>query len=216
MKPPSFLIVGEFPCLVRLVHLSCLCDCFSLSLLVTMIDGSLVPLFAVSHCPRLKKRYHHHVEKVKEYLESVKDFDELISPQTLSLHFLGPKSSTKVRKKFGNCEKECVFLPSSFFFFSFFFFNICFVLSRMTTRFSKQKLAEAQEKKAKGGTVSGLLSKKKTGDVSKKDSVTTILPTHSPTKRLVSPTLSLEMIAFSGEEIKKKKKASGKSFLPTF
>ena len=45
----------------------------------------------------------------------------------------------------------------------------------MTTRFSKQKLAEVQEKKAKGGTISGLLSKKKTGDVSKKDSVTTIL-----------------------------------------
>nr|POE90508.1 hypothetical protein CFP56_41600 [Quercus suber] len=30
----------------------------------------------------------------------------------------------------------------------------------MTTRFSKQKLAEAQEKKVKGGIVSGLLSKK--------------------------------------------------------
>ena len=45
----------------------------------------------------------------------------------------------------------------------------------MTTGFSKKKLAKAQEKKAKGGTISGLLSKKKTGDVSKKDSVTTIL-----------------------------------------
>ena len=86
----------------------------------------------------------------------------------------------------------------------------------MTTRFSKQKLVEAQEKKAKGGTVSGLLSKKKTGDVSKKDSVTIIPPAHSPAKRLASPTSSLEMIAISGEEIRKKKKASGKSFLPTF
>ena len=86
----------------------------------------------------------------------------------------------------------------------------------MTTRFSKQKLAEAQEKKANGGTVSGLLSKKKTGDVSKKDSVTSIPPAHSPAKHLASPTSSLEMIAFCREEIKKKKKASGKSFLPTF
>ena len=58
--------------------------------------------------------------------------------------------------------------------------------------------------------------RRRLGDVSKKDSVTKILPAHSPTKCLVSPTLSLEMIAFSGEEIKKKKKASGKSFLPTF
>ena len=81
--------------------------------------------------------------------------------------------------RFGNCEKECVFLPSSFFSSSsssFFFLNFSFVLSGMTTRFSKQKLAEAQEKKANGGTVNGLLSKKKTSDVSKKDSVTKIPP----------------------------------------
>nr|POE92496.1 hypothetical protein CFP56_37941 [Quercus suber] len=38
----------------------------------------------------------------------------------------------------------------------------------MANRFSKQKLAEALEKKAKGGFVSGLLSKKKTGDASNK------------------------------------------------
>ena len=84
----------------------------------------------------------------------------------------------------------------------------------MTTRFSKQKLAEVQEKKAKGGTVSGLLSKKKTGDVSKKDFVQFLLL--SPTKHLASLTSSLEMIAYGREEIKKKKRASGKSFLPTF
>ena len=36
--------------------------------------------FAVPQCPCLKKRYHHRVEKVKEYLETVKDFDELVSP----------------------------------------------------------------------------------------------------------------------------------------
>ena len=46
--------------------------------------------------------------------------------------------------------------------------------------------------------------------------MTTLPPTHSPTKRPASPTLSLEMIAPGGEEIRKKKKAGGKSFLPTF
>ena len=86
----------------------------------------------------------------------------------------------------------------------------------MTTRFSKQKLAEAQEKKAKGGTVNGLLSKKKAGDVVKKDPVITPSSTHSPTKRPASPTSSLEMIVSGGEEIKKKKMVGGKSFLPTF
>ena len=86
----------------------------------------------------------------------------------------------------------------------------------MTTKFSKQKLDKAQEKKANGGTVSGLLSKKKTGDASKKDFVTTLPPAHSPTKRPAFPTSSLEVIAFGGKEVKKKKKADDKSFLPTF
>ena len=86
----------------------------------------------------------------------------------------------------------------------------------MTTKFSKQKLAKAQEKRVKGGIVSGFLSKKKTGDVSKKDSMMTIPPAHSPAKRPTSPTPSLKMIAIGGEEIRKKKKVGGKSFLPTF
>ena len=85
----------------------------------------------------------------------------------------------------------------------------------MTTRFSKQKLVEAQEKKAKGGIVNGL-SKKKTGDVSKKDPVVTPPPTHSPAKHSTSPTSSLKVIASAGKEIRKKKKVDGKSFLPTF
>ena len=54
--------------------------------------------------------------------------------------------------------------------FGSFFFHLFFVPSGMMTRFSKKKLAEIQEKKAKGGTVSGLLSKKKAGDVVKQES----------------------------------------------
>ena len=89
--------------------------------------------------------------------------------------------------------------------------------SGMTTRFNKQKIAEAQEKKAKGGLVSGLLSKKhsKTVDASKEDLVVTPPPTHSPAKHPASLTSSLEVIAL-GEETKKKKKMTVKSFLPTF
>ena len=86
----------------------------------------------------------------------------------------------------------------------------------MMTKFSKQKLAEAQEKKAKGGLVSGLLSKKrsKVGDVSKDDPVVTPPFAHSPAKRPASPTSSLEVIASTGE--KTKKKVGGKPFLPSF
>nr|POE61485.1 hypothetical protein CFP56_37789 [Quercus suber] len=86
----------------------------------------------------------------------------------------------------------------------------------MTTRFSKHKLVKAQEKKAKGGIVSSLLSEKRTGDISKKDLVVTPPPAHLPANRPASPTLSLEVIASIGEEVRKKKKVGGKSFLPTF
>ena len=87
----------------------------------------------------------------------------------------------------------------------------------MTTRFSKQKLAEAQEKKAKDGPISGLLSKKrsKMGDVSKEDPVVIPPPAHLPSKRPASPILSLEVIASTGKEARKKKKVGGKSFLPS-
>ena len=76
-------------------------------------------------------------------------------------------------------------------------------------------MVEAQEKKAKGGLVSGLLSKKspKVGDVSKDDSVVTA---HSLAKHPASPTSSLEVIASAGEETKKKKKVGDEPFLPSF
>ena len=53
-------------------------------------------VFATSTRPRLKKRYHSRVERVREYLETIKDFNELISPQSLFLHFLGPEPSKHI------------------------------------------------------------------------------------------------------------------------
>ena len=53
-------------------------------------------VFTASVCPHLKKRYHTCVERVRDYLETVKDFDKLISPQFLFLHFLGPELSNHV------------------------------------------------------------------------------------------------------------------------
>ena len=52
-----------------------------------MVCDILVFLFAVCQRPCLKKSYQCRAEKVKEYLESVKDFDELVSSQSLFLHF---------------------------------------------------------------------------------------------------------------------------------
>ena len=56
----------------------------------------------------------------------------------------------------------------------------------------------------------------KTGDISKEDPMMTPPPTHSLAKHPASPTSSLEVIASAGEEARKKKKVSGKYFLPTF
>nr|POE90462.1 hypothetical protein CFP56_43136 [Quercus suber] len=81
----------------------------------------------------------------------------------------------------------------------------------MTNKFSKQTLAKVQRKKNKGGTVTSLLSKKKTGEVVKQEP--SKMP---PTKCPASPTSSLKMIVSGGEEVRKKKKSGGKSFLPTF
>ena len=61
-----------------------------------MMVTYLYSCFVVAQHPRLKKRYQNRSEKVKEYLEFVKDFDELVTPQSLFLHFLGSESSTKV------------------------------------------------------------------------------------------------------------------------
>ena len=44
----------------------------------------------------------------------------------------------------------------------------------------------------------------------------TPLPAHSQAKHPASPTLSLKVIASTGEKARKKKKVGGKSFLPTF
>ena len=108
-------------------------------------------------------------------------------------------------------------VPSSLLLSLLYIYSLSFS-SRMTTRFIKQKLAEAQEKKAKGGLVSGLLSKKclKVGDVSKDDPVVTSPSAYSPAKHPASPTSSLEVIASAGDETKKKKKVGGKPFLPSF
>jgi len=79
-----------------------------------------VVVFAASIRPHLKKRYHTRVKRVRDYLEFVKDFEELISPQSLFLHFLGPKPSNKVRKNIENLRpSRRVSTLTLFFFFLF-------------------------------------------------------------------------------------------------
>ena len=86
----------------------------------------------------------------------------------------------------------------------------------MTIKFSRQKLAKPQEKKAKSGIVGGLLSRKhqKIGNTPSDVPMVTPPSTHSPSKHPPFPTSSLEVLVSS------KRGARGKSvckpFPPTF
>ena len=77
----------------------------------------------------------------------------------------------------------------------------------MMTKFSKQKLAEAPEKKTRGGLTSDLLARKclKVRNASKDNPVVTPPFAHSPAKHPAFPTSSLEVIASAKEGTKKKK-----------
>ena len=83
-----------YMCVNLHVVLPCICD----------FDSSFFFLCRESF-PRLKKPYHTHLERVREYLETVKDFDQFISPQSLFLHFLGPKPFNQVRKNVETVKK---------------------------------------------------------------------------------------------------------------
>ena len=87
-------------------------------------------------------------------------------------------------------------LSLCFLFLFLFYLYLSFSSPGMTTRFSKKKLAEAQEKKARSGIVGGLLSRKhqKMGDAPSRVPVVTPCSAHSLAKRPSSPTSSLEVI----------------------
>nr|POE68675.1 hypothetical protein CFP56_68217 [Quercus suber] len=149
-------------------------------------------LFAAFSPLCLKKRHHARVARVREYLETVRDFDELISPQSLFLLFLGLEPSNHVWK------------------------NIEIVKKWMMTRFSKTKLADIQEKKAKASLTSGHLTRKCQRDAEppKDDPAVTSPIAKSVPQRPASPTSSLKLIASTGgaSKAKKKDKASSGSF----
>ena len=86
-----------------------------------MIGDLFVFLFYSCPVSSFEEEVQRHAKKVKEYLEPVKDFDELVSPQSLFLHFLGPKPSTKVQKNLEVVRKSTCFWLLLFLFFLFFF-----------------------------------------------------------------------------------------------
>ena len=65
--------------------------CFFCNMLITIwLYVFFFFFFLVKTRPHLKSRYKDRLKWVLEYVVEVKDFDDLISPNNLSLHFLGP------------------------------------------------------------------------------------------------------------------------------
>ena len=86
----------------------------------------------------------------------------------------------------------------------------------MMTRFSKTKLTEAQEKKAKGGLSNGFLSRKRQreNELSKDNVVVTSSMAKFQDHRMALPTSSLELIvSFRGDS---KAKAMSKVLIASF
>nr|POE59815.1 hypothetical protein CFP56_79042 [Quercus suber] len=83
-------------------------------------------------------------------------------------------------------------------------------------RFSQEKLAKAQEKKAKGGLLGGFLSRKRQreNEPSKDDVVVTSLVAKFQDRRTTSPTSSLEPIVSPGGG--SKAKATGEVSIASF
>ena len=119
VKLPSCFVVRGLLCSAR--HLSVLMfACFYACVFVAFWICCLLFFGVDKVLPKLKRRYHTRLEKVKEYLETVKDFDKLISPQSLFFHFLGPNPSNKVRKNIETVKKSKH--TSDIYFLSLFFF----------------------------------------------------------------------------------------------
>lgn len=156
-------------------------------------------LWADQVCPCLKKWYHGRLERARGYLETVSDFDELLSPQYLFIHFLGLELSSQVWKNIEDVKKSkyvcSVGLEKEWWLGLIIFF----FLPRMTIRFSKGKLVEVQEKKAKTGLKGGLLTRKRQreSEPNKEDHMVTSPVTTSMPHRPTSPTFSLELITHS-------------------
>ena len=112
----------------------------------------------VKRRPKLKSRYRKRVEAAIEYAKTIDDFDDLVDPRTLALHYLGPEPFSYVLRTIEIEEKKSKYLLNSslsfpfsvffpFFYFYFYFFNKCFPFAEMTTKFNQAMYAKMRVKK---------------------------------------------------------------------
>lgn len=156
--------------------------------------------------PKLKRRYHAHSKKVKEYLSTFKDFNELISPNLYFSIFLVP-TFQQSSKEYRNRQEKYVDPLSFNFYYTLFRFakdhRPFFSFLGMKTRFSKSKLTKAQETKAKASLIGGLLLMKcqRESESPKDNAVVTSSVAKSQDHSPASPTSSLELIVSQAKAI---------------
>ena len=62
--------------------------------------------FTVKDRPELKSKFKEHVRVAVEYASIIDDFDDLVDPQTLARHYLGPEPFHYVLRAIHRKEKS--------------------------------------------------------------------------------------------------------------
>ena len=83
---------------------------------IFLLESSLLTLyvflcfyFTVKDHPELESRFEECVHAVVEYVSTINDFDDLVDPQTLARHCLGPEPSHYVLHTISHEEKGELF-----------------------------------------------------------------------------------------------------------
>ena len=160
---------------------------------------------AVKRRPKLKSKCRQRVEAAIEYAKTIDDFDDLVDPRTLALHYLGSEPSTYVLCTIEIKKKKSEYLLGSslvlLFPFSF-LFNKCFPFVKMTTKFNQRMYAKMRAKK---NEPLSNLGKRTVRMVEKGVSVTPATP-DTETRRTASPATSVKEITL----LRKKQRVANK------
>ena len=70
------------------------------------VADSYLLFYAVKRRPKLKNKYIEHVENAIEYASTIKNWDDLVDPRTLTFYNLGPDSSFYVLHALSIEEKK--------------------------------------------------------------------------------------------------------------
>ena len=87
-------------------------------------------MFAIKESFELKSRYKERVQVATEYAKTIDDFDELVDPQSLAHHFLGPEPSPFILHAIEIEEKSEICFEFFPLFIYLFFMYLLFVMQR--------------------------------------------------------------------------------------